>query len=122
MKKRKKLFLRGLKKINQEIKQTDITDPANVSALILKYSPKQKAKTIDPDTGAETTTESLDIAMGVRLFKAAGGIMSPEVEALLQTASKKEVPQGAVTGIYKGKRAYQLNGKFYDITTGEELQ
>jgi len=81
-----------VRKINQEIKQTDVTDPANVSALILKYSPKKKGKTLDPDTGAETTTESLDIAMGVRLFKAAGGVISPEAEALLGGAPKGERP------------------------------
>ncbi len=62
--------------------------------------------------------EAVPIEGGIQPKPAAGKKKGSALDKL----TKVLIPQGAQTGTYKGKRAYKLGDKYFDITTGEELQ
>jgi len=107
--------------IRQRVADTDMKNINNYMDQAKKVAPIEDVDELI--NGKLVASKQPNIEKGIEILRQSGypvpkGIKAPGVATL----ESKAIPKGAQTGTYKGKRAYLLNGKYYDLATGTEMK
>jgi len=107
--------------IRQRVADTDMKNINNYMEIAKKVAPVEDVDELI--NGKMVASKQPNIEKGIEILRQSGYPTPKGMKIPREAGPKlKAIPKGAQTGTYNGKRAYLLNGKYYDLITGVEMK